>query len=61
MIIWFYILKTKVTKEDLVKDKDKNERAMNSQSEDENYMDSSLVKDKDNTCPSESAKDTKIR
>ena len=54
------IIKTKVTKEALVEDKYQNNYTeMNTQNEDINDTDSDLVKDKDNTCPSEAAEDSK--
>ena len=57
--IYHYIQKTKVTKENLVKEKyQNNENENNTQNEDENDTDTVLVKDKYNTQPSESTGDT---
>ena len=54
MIIWCSILKTNVT------DRDQNiESKMSTQNEDINYMDSTLVKEKDRTRSSEATEETK--
>ena len=54
MIIWCSILKTNVT------DRDQNiESKMSTQNEDKNYIDSTLVKNKDNTRSSEATEETK--
>ena len=54
------ILKTKVTKENLVKDGDqKNKSDMNTQNKDENDMDGDLVKNKYKTHPSGDTEKTK--
>ena len=60
VMIQCYFLKTKVTKENLVKDEDQNnEIEMNNQNGDINGTNSTSAKDKDKTRPSEATEETK--
>ena len=59
-MIWHSIPNTKATEEALAEDEaQKNDSATNSQNEDDNYMDSATVKDKDKTRSNEAIEYTK--